>query len=221
METKEDELIEQLYRIFRRYPFPAGMEGCPCCVSDRHLLLLRSKPLRQLGDHELSRYAFKAMTTWGTEKDFKYYLPRLMELYVSGRDNFDARLLMDKLSYGKWRTWPADEQEIIVAYLLNWWKGFANTFSFDLDTINRLYGLLGNTDVLLNTFSVEIHSENFRNFIDFSYKNYHERDCWMLRDWIDAKQEMMEEAFFHFEKSDPAFARKISDTLYILEHSGY
>ncbi len=219
METKEDELIEQLYRIFSRYPFPARMEGCPCCVSDGHLRLLRSKPLRQLGDHELSRYAFKAMTTWGTAEDFKYYLPRLMELYVSGRDNFDARLLMDKLSYGKWRTWPADEQEIIVAYLLNWWKGFANTFSFDLDTINRLYGLLGDTHVLLNAFSVEIHSENFRNFIDFSYKNYHERDCWMLRDWIDAKQEMLEEAFFHFEKSDPAFARKISDTLYILEHS--
>lgn len=215
----EDILTEELYRVFSRHPFPAGMEGCPCCVSDEHLRLLRSKPLRQLGDHELSRYAFKAMTTWGTTENFKYYLPRLFELYMWGRDSFDARLLMDKLSYGGWRNWPSEEQETIVAYVLNWWKGFANTFSFDLDTINRLYGLLGDTEVLLEPLSLEIHHENFRNFIDFTYENYHERDCWMLRDWIDSKQEMMEEAFFYFEKSDPVFARKISDTLYILEHS--
>ncbi len=219
METDNTALTEQLYRVFSRYPFPADMQGCPCCVSDEHLLLLRSKPLRKLGDHELSRYAFKAMTTWGTTKDFKYYLPRLFEFYVSGRDNFDARLLMDKLSYGGWRNWPLQEQEAIVAYVLNWWQGFANTFLFSLDTINRLYGLLDNTEVLLNVFSVDLHSENFRNFIDFTHENYHNRDCWMLREWIDSKQEMMEAAFFHFETSDPAFAGKISDTLYLLEHS--
>lgn len=219
METDNNALTEQLYRIFSRYPFPANMQGCPCCVSGEHLQLLRSKPLRQLGDHELSRYAFKAMTTWGTTEDFKYYLPRLFDLYVSGGDNFDARLLMDKLSYGGWRQWPAEEQEAIVAYVLNWWKGFANTFSFDLDTMNRLYGLTGNTDVLLEPFSLDISHKNFRNFIDFTYSNYHDRESWMLKPWIDSKQELMEEAFFYFEKSDPVFARKISDTLYIMDHS--
>jgi hypothetical protein len=219
METKDDALTEQLYRIFSRYPFPGGMQGCPCCVSDEHLQLLRSKPLRQLGDNELSRFAFKAMTTWGTTEDFKYYLPRIMELYVSGRSHFDADLLMDKLNYGGWRKWPADEQEAIGAYLLNWWNGFANTFSFSLTTMNRLYGLFGDTDLLLQPLSLDIHSENFRNFIDFTYTNYHDRDIWMLRSWIDSKQETMEEAFFHFEKSDPLFARKISDTLYIMDHS--
>lgn len=219
MEANDEALIEQLYRVFSRYPFPADMAGCPCCVSSEHLQLLRSKPLRKLGDQELSRYAFKAMTTWGTTSDFKYYLPRIMELYVSGRDSFDARLFMDKLSYGGWRTWPADEREIIVAYMLNWWKGFANTFSFDLDTINRLTGLVDDRELLLEPLSLNLHDENFRRFIEFVYHNYHDRDLWLLRDWIDSRQELMEEAFFYFSEKDPVFARKISDTLYIIQHS--
>ena len=219
MKNTGDALIEQLYRTFSRYPFPAGMQGCPCCVSDEHLQLLRSKPLRQLGDHELSRYVFKAMTTWGTTEDFKYYLPRVMELYMSGGSDFDADLLMDKLSHGEWRKWPADEQEAIGAYLLDWWNGFANSFSFSLTTMHRLYGLLGDTTVLLEPLSLDMYGENFRNFIYFTYANYHDRGIWLLKHWIDSKQEVMEEAFFHFEKSDPVFARKISDTLYIMEHT--
>lgn len=216
--TTEDLLTERLYRVFSRYPFPSGMEGCPCCVSGEHLRLLRSKPLRRLGSEELSRYVFKAMTTWGTEDDFKYYLPRIFELYISGWDNTDTFLVLDKLLYGQWQKWPEEEQEAIRDYILNWWRGFAHTFSFLPKTIDRLYILFGDTECLLEPLRLDIHDENFRRFIDLAHDHYHDRDYSILKHWIHSQQELIEKAFFHFDGTDPLFARKISNTLYIVEH---
>lgn len=214
----EDLLTERLYRVFSRYPFPSDMEGCPCCVSDEHLRLLRSKPLRQLGGEELSRYVFKAMTTWGTEDDFKYYLPRIFELYISGWDGIDTFLVLDKLLYGKWQKWPEEEQEAVRDYVLNWWGGFANTFSFLPKTLDRLSLLVDDTECLLAPLHLNIHDDNFRRFIDFAHDHYHDRDYGVLKNWIHSQQELIEKAFFHFTETDPLFARKISNTLYIVEH---
>jgi hypothetical protein len=45
---------------------------------------LLSRPLRAVGADILGFYAFKAMTTFGTEEDFLYFLPRILELQVAG-----------------------------------------------------------------------------------------------------------------------------------------
>ena len=55
--------IENLYTTFAVYPFKSTMEGCPCCVSDSDKENIHSKQLRELNEDDLSRYAFKAMTT--------------------------------------------------------------------------------------------------------------------------------------------------------------
>ena len=72
-------------------PFINGkptIEGCPCCVSGSDEDNIHSKQLRQLNGDDLSRYAFKAMTTWGDIEDFKYYLPGI----------FSAKIIIDYLS---------------------------------------------------------------------------------------------------------------------------
>jgi hypothetical protein len=219
VENEDHTAIEQLYSLFSHYPFPAGMQGCPCCVSNEHLLLLRSKPLRQLGDTELSRYAFKAMTTWGTEMDFKYYLPRLFELYLSGGDDMNAFVLMDKLSYAGWHTWPPEEQEAIKLVLLNWWKKLANGPLFCLDTLNRIRELHGDTDLLLEQWDLTFDGRGFRNFIEVTYNHFSESKNDWIRNWIRHRKELIEQAFFYFEQGDADFAKKISDTLYIIEHT--
>jgi len=113
-----DSALEALYATFSRYD-GAHLEGCPHCVSFEENAALRRTPLRKLGGEELYHYLFKAMTTWGTEEDFKHFIPRLLEVYASSND---AWLLCDKLAYARWRSWPEPEQRAIESYLLARWR---------------------------------------------------------------------------------------------------
>ncbi len=115
--TVVDDALEALYVTFNRYS-GTHLEGCPHCVSFEESAALRRMPLRRIG-HELQRYLFKAMTTWGTTDDFKYFLPRLLEFYASSTD---AWLLCDKLAYASWRSWPKNEQCAVENYLLAIWR---------------------------------------------------------------------------------------------------
>jgi hypothetical protein len=115
--TALDDALEALYAAFCGY-HGTHIEGCPHCVSFEDNAALRRAPLRQLGA-ELERYLFKAMTTWGTEEDFKHFVPRLLELYASSTD---AWLLCDKLAYARWRSWAEHEQLAIERYLLARWQ---------------------------------------------------------------------------------------------------
>src|SRR5437588_624905 len=91
--------IERLYQTFAIYPFKPTMEGCPCCVSDSDKEKIHSKKIRQLEGDDLSRYASKAMTTWGDTEDFKHYLPRILELLVTTDFIVDIIVVLDKLEY--------------------------------------------------------------------------------------------------------------------------
>lgn len=108
---------EALYRAFAPYA-GAHLEGCPHCVSFGESAALRRAPLRALGA-ELDRYLFKAMTTWGTEEDFKHFVPRLVERYAQGTD---AWLLCDKLAYAGWRSWAEPERAAVERYFLVLWR---------------------------------------------------------------------------------------------------
>lgn len=109
--------LDALYATFSRYD-GVHLEGCPHCISFEDSAALRRAPVRRLGG-ELHRYLFKAMTTWGTEEDFKHFVPRLLELYAPGAD---AWLLCDKLAYARWRSWPEPERGAVERYLLSLWR---------------------------------------------------------------------------------------------------
>ncbi|GGJ38590.1 hypothetical protein [Deinococcus roseus] len=112
------EALEKVYQVFQNDTLHDRVEGCPCCVKNGDHARIRSKPLRFLEAEDLSRYAFKAMTTWGSEEDFRHFLPRLLELHVQ-KGNL---LPLYKLSYAHWTSWSEEEQESVRAVLLLWWK---------------------------------------------------------------------------------------------------
>ena len=127
--------IERLYQTFAIYPFRPTMEGCPCCVSGSDKEKIHSKQLRQLEEEDLSRYVFKAMTTWGDVKDFKHYLPRIFELVAMKDSGIDTFVVSGKLEYSQWKNWPENEKEAIVSFLLAWWPDFVkNSSRFDKET---------------------------------------------------------------------------------------
>jgi hypothetical protein len=114
---RSNHALEALYAAFCRYQ-GTHVSGGPHCVSFEDSAVLRRAPLRQLGG-EVYRYFSKAMTTWGTEDDFKHFIPRLLELYASSSD---AWLLCEKLAYARWRSWPEPEQRAVESYLLARWR---------------------------------------------------------------------------------------------------
>jgi hypothetical protein len=115
--------VERLYQTFSRYRLPVHVEGCPHCVSDKDHALLYAKALRDLGPGELARYAFKALTTWGDENDFRHFLPRIFELIsADGGDWTVPEAVFGKLPYGNWQTWPSDEQQAITIFFEALWS---------------------------------------------------------------------------------------------------
>jgi hypothetical protein len=122
--------IEGLYAAFARYRVET-LSGCPCCTSEEHGRVLASKPVRALTPDDLLRYAFKAMSTWGTVEDFKHFLPRVFELAIADDPNWPpVEIVLGKLSYGKWRQWPERERQALGAFLRALWSEMLGCYPF-------------------------------------------------------------------------------------------
>lgn len=80
-----------------------------------------TKPLRALDSEDLEQYAFKALTTWGTVEDYKYFLPRIIELSLSGDLLWDIEMTLGKLAYGDFASWPPHERQVIENLLVDAW----------------------------------------------------------------------------------------------------
>lgn len=120
--------------MFAVYRLRPHVEGCPHCVSDRDHARLYSRPLRSLTGDDLGRYASKAMTTWGDEHDFRHFLPRILELVVSGNLGTLVEIVLGKLAYANWSTWPGREQAVLRTFLrLRWRAGLSQDAAEGLD----------------------------------------------------------------------------------------
>lgn len=111
--------VADLYRAFAHRP-RAPIEGCPCCVDPADSAAMARLAREDVPLELASRYAFKAMSTWGDAADFRWYLPRIAELVARGGLELD--LLTGKLVHGAWTTWPAAERAAVVAFLDACWS---------------------------------------------------------------------------------------------------
>ena len=230
--TNEFEIAtENLYKTFSKYPFKSSIEGCPCCVSDSDKSTLHSKSLRELEDEDLSRYAFKAITTWGNVDDYKHYLPRIFELTAKRKLIVDTFVILGKLNYAKWKQWETGEQETINQFLKAWWKYDINNASyFDSEILVELHKLILDIEPMLKEWNVDIEGQGFKNFVEFVQFNYHElagknklfetlteEEVEFFKNWVKSNKDKLEEGFFVYDKKDKEFSERISNSLYMLE----
>lgn len=225
--------IENLYSVFSKYEIRSFIEGCPCCVSDRDKEKIHSMELRELEEEDLSRYAFKAMTTWGNVDDFKHFLPKILELCIDHDLGIQPFGIFGKLKYGKLEIWEYAEKEAVTTFLLEWWKYFLeNRTFFDDDLFFGIYNVTGEMEKLLDFWKVDVAQNSFMIYVDFiryyypdfvnenrENKSLNESDHEKFLKWIKENAKSLEEGFYYFEKRDERFASEISDALYILEHS--
>lgn len=225
--------IENLYSTFSIYPFKSTMDGCPCCVSNSDKEKMHLKQLKELDGEDLSRYAFKAMTTWGDTDDFKHYLPRIFELLATTDFRDDAFVVLGKLEYGKWRTWVEDEQTVIEIFLFAWWADLIKSkIYFDKEAFIEITKLTHNIDKLLYLWTISFDDMSFANYVEFVQDYYYdlnskrkdfreldEAEINKLVNWTRINSDTLEQGFFYFENRDKELAERVSNTLYIFERT--
>jgi hypothetical protein len=166
--------IEALYRTFSHYDASA-FSGCPCCTSDEHSRYLAGQPLRDIEPSELSRYAFKALTTWGTVEDFKHFLPRVFEVIIDpAAHRIDLAIQFGKLTYGDWNNWPDNERHAIWIFFRTLWRELLANYPYVLDADDCLCGIGNAVDDMtpfLEDWDADRSIPAAQNLADFLFAN--------------------------------------------------
>jgi hypothetical protein len=73
--------------------------------------------LHELTADDLSRFSWKALTTWGAVDDLKHFLPRILEL-IAGDDRviLESEVFFGKLRMANWPGWPERERKALENY---------------------------------------------------------------------------------------------------------
>jgi hypothetical protein len=152
MQATLDAALDGVYAAFAGYRRPTDIDYCGHCVRPGVVEgLLAPTPLREIPAERLLNYTFDVLSTAGSLADFRYFLPRILQLAVTG--DFDGHpgwdSVLSKLVLGDWRGWPAREQEAVTAFLHAWWRTTLTRFPADpdpdelLDSINDVEDDLG------------------------------------------------------------------------------
>lgn len=223
--------IEDLYKTFATYPYKSGREGCPCCVSESDKKKICLKQLRDLTGEDLSRYTFKAITTWGDVEDFKHYLPRIFELMATTDFIVDTFVVLGKLKLAQWKNWPEKEQTAVREFLFVWWTAsIEDKPYFDKEMMLEIYNITHDIERLLTLWEIDFTNCSFINYVNLVYDHFADlttgcKDFKILDQttlnqllhFITLNSGKLTEGFYYFEEKDKELAQKISDTIYIFE----
>lgn len=117
--------IAAMYDATATLPHPEKIEACPCCMSDEEVAALLALDRRTATGSQLSTYAWNALSTVGSEADFRYYLPRILELAVAEDFSWpDPEVICGKLQDGAWRAWPPVEVSAIEQFVAAMFASF-------------------------------------------------------------------------------------------------
>jgi len=150
--------IDDLYAVFACYRRPSVMDASPVHDAVAMMRDLISAPLRALPAEALGAYAGSALTTAGSEGDYRHFLPRIIELSLTpqGWMGFDPEVIAGRLIYGHWLKWADDAQAAILRAFTAAWIETRGQDVDSVDSTSHLCALaiLGqDVAVLLNTWS--------------------------------------------------------------------
>lgn len=115
MSTSLNRAIEAVYAAFTSVPKPRGIDHCPCCMDDAEVASLLNIPLRTITAEQLSNYASTVFLTVGATTDYRYFLPRILEISATDPGWWpDAEVVGRGLRDAQWMTWGAREKEAIT-----------------------------------------------------------------------------------------------------------
>lgn len=112
--------LEAIYTAFA-VQRPRIIEGCPCCIDTRRVDVLLAKPLRELTGEDLWRYVSGVFLTIGSDCDFRYLLPRILELAIIEPGTLpNTEIVLGKFERADQSSWSR-EQRAAVKTLVDVW----------------------------------------------------------------------------------------------------
>jgi len=115
-------VLNALYDQFEA-PTPWEIVGCPCCVGKRRVDRLLSTPLRELTGDELYAYVSGVFYTVGSESDFKYLLPRILELSMTEEYPFiNPEIVLTKVGLAGWQSWHGSQRQAVENAIDAWFE---------------------------------------------------------------------------------------------------
>jgi len=220
--------IDKLYVVFKKHPFNPKMEFCPCCVTKEEIKNLNIKPLRNLEEEDLVKYAFSALSTWGSEDDFKHFLPRIFELASTTTFHVDYFVILNKLENANWDYWSSLEQSSVKEFLQQWWINHVKNDSWlELDLLADIIRI-DSSSYLLDNWIITHRDNSLRNLMEkinkHSLKDLQKgKGIWKKVDkkerlkvykWMKSQFSM--ELFYEIEKEDPELSYQILRVLPLL-----
>lgn len=109
--------VERSYEAFAREASPTQWRADPSRSGDKLLHTLTSVPLRELTADAIGPYSGWAITTVGSERDYRHFLPRILELAACDDTWLGAEpaVIASKLKMGRWEDWDADQRDAVLA----------------------------------------------------------------------------------------------------------
>jgi len=127
--------IEEVYRAFQDVPKPSKIEGCPCCIEGKEVDVLLRKPIREITPKELSAYSSSVFLTVGSQKDFHYLVPRILEIAVTDLGWWpDPEVSLGKLKSAEWIDWRKDRHDAVLNFLETAFQEFVIENPLDADS---------------------------------------------------------------------------------------
>ncbi len=113
--------VEQVYAAFAHYRAPHKFDASPLKDADAIGAKVLGRPLRDLSADDLGGYAGSAVTTIGTDLDYRHFLPRILELSIqpSAHQGLELAVIGGRLAYCDWRIWPAEEVTAVEAMFVS------------------------------------------------------------------------------------------------------
>lgn len=111
-----------VYRTFAD-PRPEVIKGCPCCIAKRGVDVLLTTPLREISGDALWSYVSGVFHTVGSAADFRYLLPRILDIAVNHPDDSnDPEVILGKVGLAGWQGWPQAEREALEQFADAWFE---------------------------------------------------------------------------------------------------
>ncbi|MCZ2355977.1 MAG: hypothetical protein LC115_04690 [Bacteroidia bacterium] len=218
--------IEKLYDIFAKYQGLSKLEGSPLyddlATWNKQI---RSKKLRELTDEDLSLFAGKVILTWGDENDYRFYLPRILELTAELKTPYDIWTLYSRLEDANWKSWDVEEQTAINDFTIELWnnlltdnsekaewefKDYFHSIAYFYPDFSEIIKVWETNDSFasikhLTNYIFEerqhLFGNNYIDSIEKNTKNIEQFKTWLTSDNILKK---IEKAFYDNEKSEIA-----------------
>lgn len=112
-----EQAIEELYSVFGDFPKPTVIEGCPCCINEKGVDVLLTTPLRDIKPDQLTNYAASALLTIGSAEDYKYFLPRILEINATDWGWWpDPEVIAIAIKKAGFNDWSSRYQMPVIRY---------------------------------------------------------------------------------------------------------